>query len=84
MTISDVFKVLVPVHRPGFTIVKFSLDLIFINDVPFAVLEWSGSTRDRSPSVMVKLETRHLRENVSGYEHYEYEVAIEVPRLPTT
>jgi hypothetical protein len=58
----------------------FVTDLIFVDGIPHAVLEWDGTPDNEVPQVSVPLDPSHLQVFRSGHVTHLYDIPIEDPR----
>lgn len=74
-----VFKVMVPFYRADRQAVRMQVDLIFIEAVPYAVMEWANTFESITPHIMARLDHLHLAKDVSGVSDYNYSRVIDQP-----
>lgn len=75
-----VFKVLIPFYRADLSPISILHDLVFVDAVPFAVVNWMEKFEGRSPLLMVKLETEHLQRETSSSFDYRYRRVMHQPQ----
>lgn len=76
-----VFNVMIPFHREDLSPVRMLVDLIFVEAIPYAVLEWERTTDGRAPSFIIKLDPMHLRKDLGPKSDYLYQQVLKQPRV---
>jgi hypothetical protein len=82
MSSFEVFRVYYPLIGHGVALGIFESDLVFVDDVPTIVFDWTESSFGRAPLTTAELATDHLKVlHQSGSErHFVYSRAVEDPR----
>lgn len=75
-------KVAIPFRRADLQPIKFSIDIIFLDDVPYAVTDWAMTPAGPMPTFVLKLDKQYLRRESSGSQNYTYASVMDDPRLP--
>lgn len=80
MTPQALCKVAIPFRRRDLAPIKFSIDMIFLNDVPYAVTDWADTASGRVPTFVLKLDKEHLRQDRVNPKSYTYASVLDDPR----
>ncbi len=81
MTLETVCKVTIPFRRSDLKPIKFSIDMIFLDDEPYAVTDWAMTAAGLMPTFVLKLDKQHLHCDRLGSKNYTYASVMDDPRL---
>ncbi len=81
MTPLALCKVTIPFRRTDLPPIKFAIDMIFLDDQPYAVTDWSEAAAGTMPTFVLKLDNRHLRRDLARPQRYTYDRVMDDPRL---
>lgn len=81
MTPLALCKVTIPFRRTDLQPIKFAIDMIFLNDQPYAVTDWSQTAAGMMPTFVLKLDKQHLRRDLARPKSYTYDSVMDDPRL---
>jgi hypothetical protein len=81
MKTRNLCKVAIPFRRTDLQPIKFSIDMIFLDDEPYAVTDWAMTPAGEMPTYVLKLDKQHLQRDRTGSQNYTYAMVLDDPRL---